>query len=111
MASATRSHAFVFIFLGLAIVLAFSRVFGTTALWQAVLADVTMAKAVKNTVQEGLELLGYLLIFRGTLGYLQETGQAQEEKDVIQPTPLPISDPIIIAEPAFTDSAAQSKAS
>lgn len=77
MATAARSHSFVYIVLGLAIVLAFSRVFGTTSLWLAVLDGSDAAKVVKNTVQEGLELLGYLLIFVGSVGYMREHGLQQ----------------------------------
>lgn len=81
MAAATRSHAFVFIIVGLATVLAFSRVFGTGSLWSAVLDDPAAAGLVKNTVQEGLELLGYLLILRGTVGYCREVGLRQSQPD------------------------------
>lgn len=77
MATAARSRSFVYIVLGLAIVLAFSRVFGTTSLWLAVLDGSDAAKVVKNTVQEGLELLGYLLVFVGSVGYMREQGLQQ----------------------------------
>lgn len=72
MASATRSRSFAYIVIGLAIVLAFSRVFGTSSLWSAALDGAAATALVKNAVQEGLELLGYLLIFSGTIGYCQE---------------------------------------
>lgn len=89
MADATRSHAFVFIIIGLATVLAFSRVFGTGSLWSAVLNNPAAASLVKNTVQEGLELLGYLLILRGTVGYCREVGVRQPELDHSVPGALP----------------------
>ncbi len=89
MADATRSHAFVFIVIGLATVLAFSRVFGTGSLWGAVLNDPAAASLVKNTVQEGLELLGYLLILRGTVGYCREVGVRRPEADHAIPASLP----------------------
>ncbi|NLO79248.1 MAG: hypothetical protein GX093_02880 [Xanthomonadaceae bacterium] len=70
MASATRSHAFVFVMIGLATVLAYSRVFGTGSLWRAVIAEPDIARAVKDTVQEGLELMGYLLIVYGSIRFV-----------------------------------------
>lgn len=75
MAAATRSMPFAYVLAGLAVVLFFSRVFGTGSLWTAVLdagAGVDAPALVKNSVQEGLELLGYVLIFYGMLRvYLQ----------------------------------------
>lgn len=70
MAEASRSFPFAYILAGLAVVLFFSRVFGTGSLWTAVLdsgVGVAAPALVKNTVQEGLELLGYVLILYGTL--------------------------------------------
>lgn len=72
MVAATRSRSFVYIVIGLAVVLAFSRVFGTSSLWKVVLDGGASVALVKNTVQEGLELLGYLLIFSGTVSYYRE---------------------------------------
>lgn len=77
MAAATRSQSFVYITVGLVIVLAFSRIFGTGSLWAAVLDGAVVATVVKNSVQEGLELLGYLLVFSGTVGYCREVGLRQ----------------------------------
>lgn len=71
MARAAGSRSFVYIILGLSVVLCFSRVFGTTALWLGVLGEGDVARTVKTVVQEGLELFGYVLIFTGTLSYLR----------------------------------------
>lgn len=71
MARAAQSRSFVYIVLGLAIVLSFSRVFGTTALWLGVLGEGEVARLAKTAVQEGLELMGYLLIFTGSVSYLR----------------------------------------
>lgn len=95
MATAARSHSFVYIVLGLAIVLAFSRVFGTTSLWLAVLDGSNAAKVVKNTVQEGLELLGYLLIFVGSIGYMREQGRQQATTDLASTLPSAANAPEI----------------
>lgn len=60
-----RSQQGMLMVTGLVIVLLFSRVFGTTSLWSAILQD-EASKSVKTIVQEGLELLGYVFIFLGT---------------------------------------------
>ncbi|WP_195821711.1 hypothetical protein [Roseobacter sp. MH60115] len=54
-----------YIFIGLLVVLVFSRLFGTTSLWQPLMADAYDA-SFKTVVQEGLELLGYALIAYGS---------------------------------------------
>jgi len=72
MAKATTSVAFHYILIGLVIVLFFSRVFGTGALWEMVLDDVSYTPLIKNSVQEGTELLGYILIAWGALHYYRE---------------------------------------
>lgn len=55
-----------FVFMGLLIVLVFSRLFGTGALWQAAMGA-EYNPTFKTVVQEGLELLGYALIFFGSV--------------------------------------------
>ncbi|QBY01776.1 hypothetical protein E2K80_14455 [Rhodophyticola sp. CCM32] len=55
-----------FIFIGLLLLLVFSRLFGTGSLWQAVMGA-GYDPSVKTVVQEGLELLGYALITYGTV--------------------------------------------
>lgn len=81
MANASQTRSFAYILIGLAIVLAFSRVFGTGSLWRLVL-DVEAGNLAKNVIQEGLELLGYLFVFWGTATYCVEAQtlvQAQEQ--------------------------------
>lgn len=81
MANASQARSFVYIVIGLAIVLAFSRVFGTGSLWRLIL-DVEAGSLAKNVIQEGLELLGYLFVFWGTIAYcleVQAQAQAQEQ--------------------------------
>lgn len=59
----TRSYYFILI--GLVIVLVFSRTFGSgNQLWEYVMGD-DYKRLYKTAVQEGLELLGYIVIFYG----------------------------------------------
>ncbi|UOA33273.1 hypothetical protein DSM110093_03097 [Sulfitobacter sp. DSM 110093] len=60
----TRSATFVYI--GVVLLLFFSRTFGTGALWEAVMGA-AYDPQVKTTVQEGTELLAYLLIAYGAV--------------------------------------------
>lgn len=83
MAEATRSYPFAYILAGLAVVLFFSRVFGTGSLWNAILDVGTSTQApalVKNSVQEGLELLGYVLILYGTVLFVRLHGQTDKQQ-------------------------------
>ncbi|MET3999941.1 hypothetical protein [Marinobacterium sp. MBR-109] len=66
MAEFTRMKGYPQLLLGLVIVLVFSRVFGTGSLWRA-LMETEYQNLYKSVIQEGLELLGYLLIAYGTV--------------------------------------------
>jgi hypothetical protein len=82
MADATRSFPFAYILAGLAIVLFFSRIFGTGSLWGAILdtgAGTQAPALVKNSVQEGLELLGYVLILYGTVMFARLHWQTDKQ--------------------------------
>lgn len=53
---------FAYLSLGLLVVLGFSRIFGTGALWEEVVPGFSDGR-IKTAVQEGLELFGYALVF------------------------------------------------
>lgn len=59
-----QGHAYLYIFIGLVIVLVFSRVFGTGSLWEDLMAD-NYDRLYKTIIQESLELFGYFFIFIG----------------------------------------------
>ena len=63
-----KTRSFIFIFIGLLIVLAYSRLFGMAELWQAVMGD-NFNRTVKNVVEEGSELWGYALVTWGTVHF------------------------------------------
>ncbi len=69
LAAFMKSRSFIFIFIGLLIVLAYSRLFGMGELWHAIMGD-NFIRLVKNVVEEGSELWGYALITWGALNYL-----------------------------------------
>jgi len=62
----TKSRTYIGV--GLAIVLAFSRLFGTGKLWIPLMGD-NYDPHYKSVIQEGLELLGYVFIACGTYFY------------------------------------------
>ncbi|PSJ38169.1 hypothetical protein C7I36_14525 [Zobellella taiwanensis] len=78
MARATQSVAFNYVLCGLALLLFFSRVFGTGALWDQVMASLgaEAPHLLKTVVQEGLELCGYGFIFHGSLSFWLQRRQA-----------------------------------
>lgn len=79
MVQASRSVPFAFIQSGLAILLFFSRVFGTRDFWAAVMANgagVEATSLLKNSVQEGTELLGYILIFYGSVLFFRQKNES-----------------------------------
>ena len=71
----TGLRAFVFIFIGLLIVLVYSRLFGMGELWHTIMAD-HFNRTVKNVVEEGSELWGYALVFWGTVNYWRASTRA-----------------------------------
>lgn len=78
----TRSATFVYI--GVVLLLFFSRLFGTGALWEVVMGA-GYDPMVKTTVQEGTELLAYMLIAYGAvISHLHGYG----EQAALQEAPL-----------------------
>ena len=61
-----NTPGFGYLIVGLLIVLLFSRIFGTGDLWRAILKE-NYIGYYKTAIQEGLELLGYLIIFYGVI--------------------------------------------
>lgn len=59
---------FAYLSLGFFILIGFSRIFGTGSLWDEVVPGFTDGR-IKTAVQEGLELLGYTLIFYSAVVY------------------------------------------
>ena len=68
LAAFMKTRAFVFIFIGLLIVLIYSRLFGMGELWKAIMG-IDFNRTVKNVVEEGSELWGYALVFWGAVKY------------------------------------------
>ena len=58
------TKSFTCVAVGLLITILFSRLFGTGQLWQAVMGE-DYRSLYKSIIQEGLELLGYVLICFG----------------------------------------------
>ena len=63
-----KNGTFQSIAMALVIILFFSRIFGMSELWKIILADNYIRQA-KNTVEEGVELLGYSLLFFSAFSY------------------------------------------
>jgi len=75
MAEAAKSYPFAYVLTGIALLLFFSRIFGTGALWEAIFMhdfERSAPRLVKNTIQEGIELAAYAFILYGSLLYLWE---------------------------------------
>jgi hypothetical protein len=74
LVSNLRTKSFTYIVVGLILVVLFSRLFGTGQLWQAIMGE-DYRSLYKSIIQEGLELLGYVLICFGCVSYyLQKPG-------------------------------------
>ena len=69
LAAFMKTRSFVFIFIGLLIVLVYSRLFGMGELWHSIMTD-NFNRTVKNIVEEGSELWGYALVFWGAINYI-----------------------------------------
>lgn len=73
MSEFINTRAYVFILVGMVILLAFSRVFGSgTLLWTDILGS-EYDFLFKSVLQEGLELLGYAFIFYGSFAFYRRT--------------------------------------
>ena len=68
LAAFMKTRSFIFIFIGLLIVLVYSRLFGMGELWHTIMAE-NFNRTVKNVVEEGSELWGYALVFWGAMNY------------------------------------------
>ncbi len=60
------SKHFVYIILGLILILIFSRTFGSGHLWKGVMGD-DYTMVYKTVIQEGIELLGYIFVLYGSI--------------------------------------------
>jgi len=60
------SKNFVYINLGLLIIIVFSRMFGTSHLWREVMGS-DYSIVYKSVIQEGIELLGYIFVLYGSM--------------------------------------------
>ncbi len=65
MAAFTSTRSYPYIVTGLLVVMLFSRLFGTGSFWQEVMTE-NYHPAYKRIIQEGIELLGYMLIAFGS---------------------------------------------
>ena len=63
---AVESKHFVYISLGLILILIFSRTFGSGHLWEHVMGD-DYTMVYKTVIQEGIELLGYIFVLYGSI--------------------------------------------
>jgi len=61
-----NSTPFAYITQGLVIILIFSRIFGSGFMWRAVMGD-DYDEIHKTVIQEGIELLGYMIVFYGSI--------------------------------------------
>ncbi|WP_420599423.1 hypothetical protein [Neptuniibacter sp.] len=65
---------------GLLVVLVFSRLFGRSSFWEAVMGD-GYIRVVKNIAEEGTELMGYALLVIAAVEFLwQVVGQRRSER-------------------------------
>ena len=60
-----QNHRFTYIFIGLFLLVIFSRVFGSGLIWRELMGS-DYSIIYKSVIQEGLELLGYCLILIGS---------------------------------------------
>lgn len=61
-----QTKAFAYLMIGLFTTLVFSRLYGTSNIWRAIVLPENIG-LLKNVIQESLELLGYLLILQSAL--------------------------------------------
>ncbi len=62
----SQTKSYLYILIGLVIIMSFSRLLGSGSLWREVMSD-DYRHVYKTIIQEGLELFGYMFIFIGAL--------------------------------------------
>lgn len=67
----TLSRHFFSLCLGMTLLLVFSRLFGMGKFWHGILGTDDYNRMINRVVEEGLEVLGYTIIFYSSVGYLQ----------------------------------------
>lgn len=67
-----RSKGYILLFVGMLCVLVFSRLVGSKTIWVFIFDDEILSRAVKNAVEESMELFGYILIFFSGIRYAVE---------------------------------------
>jgi hypothetical protein len=72
-------RALAWLVIGFLVTFVFSRLFGRTSLWQH-LMETDYTRWVKNAAEEGIELLGYTLLFIGGVELLMETLSRKRNK-------------------------------
>ena len=72
-----QSRYSTFVYTGLLILVVFSRLFGTGSFWEPVMGS-DYSPSYKSVIQEGVELLGYILIFYGSSMSLMDRFGDQE---------------------------------
>ncbi|MCF6225473.1 MAG: hypothetical protein L3J22_04105 [Xanthomonadales bacterium] len=72
-----NSIPFAYITQGLVIILIFSRIFGSGFMWRVVMGD-DYDEIYKTVIQEGLELLGYMILLYGSIFVFK---QAYEQRN------------------------------
>jgi hypothetical protein len=75
----TRSQSFAIMAVGLLIVIVFSRLFGTHSLWLEIMQHDYEA-FYKTVIQEGIELLGYWLVFAGSVLHYRKNWASTQER-------------------------------
>jgi hypothetical protein len=76
-----------FIYIGVLLLLIFTRLFGTGSLWEAVMGS-SYNSSYKTAIQEGLELMSYTLIAYGSLSsYIGHFGLSDSQKSRIDAMP------------------------
>jgi hypothetical protein len=77
MSELARSRGFAPISLGLLLIHIFSRLFGNSDLWKVTLGDLYNT-IIRDAVQEGIELLGYVYVAYGTAWFILEQRRTRE---------------------------------
>jgi hypothetical protein len=80
----SHTASYTYALLGLLVLLVFSRNFGSGAMWKPLLGDSTGAM-VKTIVQEGIELLGYVLLARSAALAVRESSAARSVEFAVAP--------------------------
>ena len=84
----SNTFSFGLMFAGTIIIHAFARLFGRESAWTTLMPEENYVRAVKDAAEEGVELLGYAIVFMGAIELALLFSASKSEESPIHETEI-----------------------